>query len=442
MKHFGIKVLLFVAIGLCALPRTYAQDTTITIYGKRFAPGVIVKINGVRIDSVSIRHDNTQPSRILYVTFPLSMLQKPATAVAEAKGAGATLTSDGVENTVSVGNPGNPEATYTTFPLYVKTALPKLLFTTRTQEDSLSRVRISVPLGTTGDTVLRVRYSNIPIGTDIRLQIPGLDSLQFGVYDSTGTQRIWSFRTTARQSSFAFMVRYVAPSNLPALSAMITPGNLNVSANISGKSIAQTLRLEAVPVQIIQVLAAYTENSTKKFYDTIPNPGNPFAPEEGKEKSLPAPSQFFQSCLTLLNSYLGTLDQSSGKLAQTRFKFIEAPFQVIYTEKASSLTFNETQGALHSDIDALQGDDLLEQPNGRSQISEISQRQASINYNVKTIILLLTNSESTPYRAIGSSCSDGSLPKYLIVEAKYATTFINENFLDKNMITALQQAIQ
>ena len=426
------------AIALFALPRLYAQDTTITIYGKKFAPGVIVKINGRLVDSANIRRDSAQPSRILYVKFPLSWLNKPpATLLAGGKDAGASLTSNEVGNIVEVGNPGSATTTYT---IYTKPASPRIFFTTETQNDSLARVRISVPVGTTGDTTLRVRFTNIPVGTDIRLQVPGLDSLQFGVYDSTGMQRIWSFRTTARQTTFAFKVKYVAPSRLPALASMMTVGSLNLSATISGRSITRILQLEAVPVQIIQVLAAFTLRAKNQpFYDTLKYDtvlnGRISQGQDAPKQLAPSPTTVLKNCLTALHSYLSTLNQSSGILAQTRFQFIEEPFQISYSENT-----NSANGNLHSDIDFLQGSDLDETSQTGSFIPEISQKQ--MNLPPQSIILLITNSEVSHYRAIASSCSTIKIPKYLIVEARYIESFINSQFIDKRMIDDLQAALQ
>ena len=438
MKHFVVKLAVVVAIGLFALPQLYAQDTTITIYGKKFAPGVIVKINGRLVDSANIRRDSAQPSRVLYVKFPLSWLNKPAAAIAGVKDAGASLTSNEVGNIVEVGNPPGTEMASSTF--YTRPASPKIFFTAETQNDSLARVRISVPVGTTGDSTLRVRFTNIPVGTDIRLQVPGLDSLQFGVYDSTGMQRIWSFRTTARQTTFAFKVKYVAPSRLPALASMMTVGSLNLSATISGKSITRTLSLEAVPVQIIQVLAAFTLRAKNQpFYDTLKYDtvlnGRISQGQDAPKQLAPSPTTILKNCLTALHSYLSTLNQSSGILAQTRFQFIEEPFQISYSENT-----NSASGNLHSDIDFLQGSDLDETSQTGSFIPEISQKQ--MNLPPQSIILLITNSEVSHYRAIASSCSTTKIPKYLIVEARYIESFINSQFIDKRMIDDLQAALQ
>lgn len=434
MKHLFLGISAFFFIWLFTLP-LYAQDTTITIYGKKFAPGVIVKLNGKTVDSV--RHDSAQPSRILYVKVRLRDIRTGTiTTIAGTKDGGATLTSaDEAINTLETQNPDLVEPP-TTRTFVGKTASPRIWITQVNITDSLRSLRLRVPLNSRRDTLLRINFQRVPVGTNISLQLS--DSSRFSIYDSTNTQRLWSFSTIANSTSFPFTIRYNAPSTL-----LQGNGKDQVTLNLIGRqnskiNVQRSFALEGIPIQTIQIIAAFTARvSNKPYYDTsfVKDPNNPTLPgneQDDIEKTVNNPQQLMRDYLQIFNTYLAKLDSngSTDKIARTQFLFAESPFQIQYQEQSSNTN-------IFADLDALQGNDAQESPTGRSGIQEISTKQTASNLPT----ILLVNSETVPYRAITSSCQTNQIPKYIIVEIKYLNSFLSLNYLDRKFFEALAAII-
>ena len=423
--------LALVAIGLFALPQLYAQDTTITIYGKKFAPGVIVKINGRLVDSANIRRDSAQPSRILYVKFRLDWLNKPPeTLLAGGKDAGASLTSNEVGNIVEVGNPPGTEMASST--IYTRPASPRIWITQANTTDSLRSLRLRLPLNSRRDTLIRLNFPKVPIGTAITLQLS--DSSRFALYDSTNTNQLWSLTTVANSSTYPFTIRYNAPSAL-----LQGNGKERVTLNLIGRQnnkiiVQRSFPLEGIPIQTIQIIAAFTASvANKPYYDTmLVKKNNKSREQEDIEKTVSNPQQLMKNYLQVFNTYLAKLDSSGStdKIARTQFVFTEEPFQIQYQEQSSNTN-------IFADLDALQGNDTQESPTGRSGMQEISTKQTASNFPT----VLLVNSETVPYRAITSSCQTNRIPKYILVEIKYLNSFLSINYLDKKFFDALAAII-
>lgn len=434
MKHFLVKVLVVVAIGLFALPRLQAQDTTITVYGKKFAPGVIVKLNGKTIDSV--RHDSAQPSRILYVKIKLTDIRKGAITVATStKDGGGNLTSNDDVNIIETQNPDLVAEPYSST-FIGKPAIPRIWITQANTSDSLRTLRLRVPLNSRRDTLLRINFSKIPIGTEIALQLS--DSSRFSLYDITNTKQVWSFTIVANSNTYPFTVRYNAPSAL-----LEGNGKERITLNLIGRQnnktiVQRSFPLEGIPIQTIQIMAAFTASvANKPYYDTsfVKDPNNTTIPgneQEDVEKTVNNPQQQMKDYLQIFNTYLAKLDSngSTDKIAHTQFVFTEEPFQVQYTEQSSNTN-------IFADLDALQGNDSQESPTGRSGIQEISTKQTASNFPT----VLLVNSETVPYRAITSSCQTNRIPKYILVEIKYLNSFLSINYLDKKFFESLAAII-
>lgn len=397
MKDCIVKVLVVFVLGLLALSRLYAQDTTITIYGKRFAPGVIVKLNGVKIDSV--RHDSAQPSRILYVKFPLSLLQSGTIVIAGAKDAGASLTSESGKNVVSVGNPDTPEANYAKDTIVVKPQTSRIAIVSSTSLDTLSTIRLRVPVNSMKDTALRVRFISSMQGVQfLRFTVK---NAHFQVYDSTGTTALSMMPIQGTSKLRSFRLRYTPQDTVSKQDTLFVEGLSSSNTVITRKQIP----LLGIPINEIRVLAAYTAQSASPFYHYEYDPvlGN-FA--EATPDSLQNSKEYLQQSLDVLNTqiehlYDVTPMELQTQFTKTRFTFISEPTLVSYQEQASDSIFK--------DINALVKNDIGLSP----------QKIASAD-----IVILLTNTPTTPYKAFANTCEKNTLPKFIVVEAKYARNFI------------------
>jgi hypothetical protein len=397
MKHFVVKVLVVVAVGLFALPRLQAQDTTITIYGKKFAPGVIVKINGKPVDSTNIKRDSAQPSRILYVKFSLSWLNKPAATIV-AKGAEASLTSDEVGNTVEVGNPGTALTSYT---IYTRPPSPRIALLPSASTDTIKVLQVRVPAASTGDTSLRVTIS----GTSQAIQSLRftVKNARFQVYDSTGSTTLTSLPLQGSKIC-SFRLRFNAQDTVIQQDTLLIEG-LNSSNAVL---VRQRIHILGIPLNIIHVLAAYTIQSSKPYYVRKLNASG--RPIEAAPDSIKSPKDFLVQSLAILNASIeltfdGTPLNKQTIFTRTRFTFINEPSQLSYQEQA--------EDSLFKDINALVNNDVGLNP---TQIASAD------------IALLLTNTSTTPYKAIANTCEKNIIPKFIIVEAKYAKGLMFDDF--------------
>ena len=392
MKHFIVKLFVVVAIALFALPRLYAQDTTITIYGKKFAPGVIVKINGRLVDSTNIKRDSAQPSRILYVKFPLSWLNKPpASLLAGGKDAGASLNSNEVGNIVEVGNPGSATTTYT---IYTKPKAARIALLDRTNGTTIqsSRKITDTPLG---DSILLsfvIRYENVDGVLNINKFALDSSSMHtndlnmFDIFDSTGTS-VLTTKMLKGSGSLKFTLRFRGLS--------VGLKKIRLVLSMSGKTTitAQRYEISGFCIREFKILAGYTLKSTQSFhvYDTLITRN---------------PRQLLTQIVDTLNAILERthlLSTTPDKFTETRFRLVTAPFQVTYQEQSPD-------PHLHIDIDNLSQITTLR------TIPEIYDTLRKYNADCT---LLVTNNDAKPYRAIGSECVTNSIPQFIIADIKY-----------------------
>jgi hypothetical protein len=108
MKHCALTLLVFSVIGFFAAPKlTAQQDTVITIYGKKFAPGVEVFINAVKVSSSDVLRINSNEIRVKISTSFISNSIQPIADKVQ-KSAGSSITSAQYiewKNYVEVKNP-------------------------------------------------------------------------------------------------------------------------------------------------------------------------------------------------------------------------------------------------------------------------------------------------------------------------------------------------
>jgi hypothetical protein len=407
MKHFVVKVLVVVAIGLFALPRLQAQqDTTITIYGKRFAPGVEVYLDGQRIYNVV--PDSARPSRILRVKIPFSiLLQAPAT-VAGVKNGGASLTSTTITHILRVINPGPNQHGIDSTITVIKAPPTVVLKTTKGEiigSDALSDLFISALVN--GDTLARVslEYKNASPGSVLQFQIQKSNS-PFSVLDSN-QQIISSLTLPNQQGKFTLFVRFQGQSQLG-----ITRDTLNVKLS---NFLAQfRFPLEGLSIRKIKILVAFTDNCSLSY--SIPRS------KSYGNTTLLSPVQYIQNSIEILNNTVENDAYFQTKLRFTRFILAEQPFRVNYQEGSV------IGKSLFTDIDSL------------PTLSEITTR---INSDPTIrIVLLLVNNEEALSRAILSQCSPG-LPErlFIVAEIKYSKTFIGERVVKEAFYEQLKTYI-
>ncbi|MBD1208504.1 MAG: hypothetical protein H9535_08745 [Ignavibacteria bacterium] len=413
MKHLFLGISAFFFIWLITLP-LYAQDTTITIYGKKFAPDVIVKINGKPVDSTNIKRDSAQPSRILFVKFPLSWLNKPGASTVIAKGAEASLTSDEVGNIVSVENPGTAPTLYT---IYTKPPQPSIAIVNVDSTKPLERQRSFVALNQTNTIPLQIQYRNLPkqnlLVMRLSFDAPLSNSALFQIYDSTmktiltGAPDI--FLDMAKPSNrLSFNVQFKSPSTLPT-DTMTRSIRLRVQI-LDGSNlqtvIQQTIRLELVPIRIFSI-RTIAKNDVEEFYQENSNLTN--------LTRFSGISNFFNSALLLLNSRLARAQDSIIALNNVASKFAQSRFVIKQTTEVSTTNLplqTSANGNIHKQIDDVQ--------NFYQQFVTLGQNEA---------FLIISNAAGrysfSPYQAIASSCDTDRLPSYMVVEAKYAREYIN-----------------
>jgi hypothetical protein len=411
MKHCIIKLLVVVAIGMFSLPRLYAQnnlDTTITIYGRNFSPQVIVKLNGNIIPATKVIHNILQPSRILYVTIPLASLKTgTATLIAGTKQNGASLNSNDNINEITVANPGQLGlAAKDTIVVKPKAAQIALL-------DKINGISIQSPqkladvaFGNNNLISFVVKYENVDGVLSIDKLIADstsghiADLASFDIVDSNGTN---PFTTKSLKGSgqLKFVVKFLGQT--------LGFKRILLALSMSGKtSIAKrNYELNGFCVREFTILAAYTNRSTQLFhvYDTLMRRD---------------PSALLTKAIDTLNGILARTSQitaSPDNFLNTRFRLITAPFRVSYQERSPF-------PHLHVDIDT------LAQVTMSRTIAEIfDTMQTNIKAHNADCILMITNHDGKPYRAIASECTSNNIPRFIIADIKYIDMQILERKL-------------
>lgn len=417
MKHCVIKLLMVMVIGIYSLPRLYAQDTTITIYGKNFSPRVIVKLNDVVIPESSgrIRHDTFQPSRILYVTIPLADLNTGTTTlIAGTKDAGASLNSSNVgRNKLSAANPeqlGEESISY----FYVTPSSPFVLL-----DSSLKKLTtpFTMPRGVVGQSVsisLAIQYKNLIGDLDIRKKLRSIaaDTSAFEVLDSTGNAPYAPVAVNGN-GYVRFRLRCTGGNTLGMKRIFLAP-TLLVAGAVKASDKYET---RFFSVNEFKILVAYTDSSKNDF--------SMYGLKNKKD-----PRVLIDSCLLVINSLLDSavVSRDSSKFANTRFVLATTPFKVTYKETSPD-------PHLHADIDTLEKSRTI-----RTCIPEIydSLQINRISQNLKCTILLV-NTKGTPYRAIGSEPLPSGRPPFVVAEIKYIDRFKQgtrdyvDSFFDLNL---------
>ncbi len=408
MKHFVVKVLV-VLVGLFALPRLQAQDTTITIYGKKFAPGVIVKLNGKTIDSV--RHDSAQPSRILYVKIKLSDLRTSTPVIAGAKDAGGSLTSSTDTNIISLKNP-EPSGAETYFPIQVLQNR-SIFFTLPNSTTRVKNLILSNKANKDTTIKLWLRFSNIPLGQKFLAEIlpdensNGGDAAYFNFLDSTG-QPLTTITAQIEKKYIPVQLRLLQQnSNSPTRYAVLRISPLNIPNNLVINEIELHLQGRLTEIQTIKVLAAYTKQNKQGFIAS----DNKYNFDPIRD-TISNPKIFLADCISTLNHAIeiSSLSDTSA-FSSKRFALVEEPFEVSFIE-------NSPDDHLHIDIDALQDNLITDISNGHTNNADIT--------------ILLVNTITTPYKAIASGCDETKFPRYIIVEQRYVRDFINPNLAKVN----------
>jgi hypothetical protein len=388
MKHFVIKLLVVFAVVMYALPHLYAQqDTTITIYGKRFAPGAKVFLNGTLIDSLKVQHDNAQPSRILRVRIALSILQSPP-AIANIKDGGATVQSSRIVHIVRVVNPGlnRGDATDT---ISITRPPPTIVLKTLDGKvigsPELPILNIFALMGKDTTITLRLEYSGLDAGSVSRLSAKSSNS-PFQILNASGQDiENQDISLSGRSGNLNIRIKFTERA-----------GVLSDSISISLNQLPyRSWRFEGI--RRIKILAAYTNNCLKPFFKIK---------SQSSDTTRENPVSYLQASLDTLNSFIATSGNTADTLSihYTRFILAGSPLLVSYQEP-SILSKN-----IHTDITALQN------------MPEI-QAKLMMDNSIQSVVLLV-NSDEAPYRATASECTTSGLPKFIVAEIKYAHTFI------------------
>ena len=419
MKHFGIKLLVVVGFVLYGLPRLYAQtDTVLTIYGTKFADGAKVYFNGVEITPVL--RDSLQPSRILRIRVPFSLLQQ-APALAGIKDGGAKIQSDEITHTIRVENPspnrGGGVSTITVIPRRTRVRL----FRNLTDSVASPFQMPDVALNQQNIITLYARYENVTGNLDIQKQAISMtgshatDTQFFEILDSTGTVA-YSPIPVQGSGNIRFRVLCIGSS--------VGQKKIFLSLGIAGQAATRRqYEAQCFGVYEFKILTAYTDSSGMKDFDMY-----------GKINRQ-NPKNLIESSIDKINVLLqqAVVTGDTSKFANTRFVVATAPFKVAYKEQSPD-------PHLHADIDALEESRF---PGNSIPIPEIRTALGtpSIADNLKCTILLV-NTDGTPYRAIGTDLIVGkTIPRSLVVEIKYIDRFLDagrdfvDSFLDLKAIT-------
>lgn len=407
MKHFLVKLLVGVAIGIMALSQLHAQntDTTITIYGKNFSPQVIVKLNGTPISPAFIRHDFFKPSRILYVTIPLASLKTGTTMlVAGAKDAAASLNSNDNVNEFTVANPGQLGLAAKDT-IIVKPRAARIAFISSTSLDTLAALKMRVPLNATRDTLIRVQYQGLPTGTK---------QIRFSLSDTTFAQiddSLSAVSITNQSGLLSFRVRLKAPTTLPTDSM-----NRRVILRVEIRNMTTVFAQKNLPLEIFPVRVRYVVTAAKTAAEnfSVERTGTSILRGESinPENYFPETLRFLDERLNRLQDSLSNLRQVS-KFAQTRF--ISRQPTIILSRIFSNFI-------LYDPTDSLIGIHYL--------VDRISMPPPIIIPRLTDeFVVMMSNFWNdygySPYRAIGSQCQNNTIPEYIVVEAKYVKDYID-----------------
>jgi hypothetical protein len=399
MQHCVAYVLFCLLFGSTFSYKALAQDTTITIYGKRFAPDVIVKLNGTTISPVNIKHDSAFPSRILYVTFPLSMLQTPS-ATAGLKGAGATLSSSNNTNIISVQNPGSNPAFDT---IYTKPRSPKIVLKTESGKiigsNELPMLQATSLFNYDTTIVVRLEYSNFNANSTLLFRAKSATP-SFEVLDIDDRRIIGGLNLPSTNGFVNVHVRFSAQKG-------ILRDTISIDLKRSNNTATPVHSFQCTGKRRITILPFFTQKSGEPFIK-IPTVGdiNSVYENVGTATLMPSSADYLQQSLTILNNQILTGTTIRDPLYYTQFEFIQAPTLIPYSE-TSIIAKN-----LHTDLDALP---IL------PKVQELD--NSKIHY-----VLMLVNTDEAPYRAFAKptpDCSTCLVPKYIVVEAKYVHTFID-----------------
>ncbi|MBD1208501.1 MAG: hypothetical protein H9535_08730 [Ignavibacteria bacterium] len=404
MKDCIVKVLVVFVLGLLTLSRMYAQDTTITIYGKKFAPGVIVKINNHLVDSTNIKRDSAQPSRILYVKFLLSWLNKPASATVVAKDVGASLTSDEVENTVSVGNPGTAP---TLFTIYTTPLSPKIVLKTEegkilgSQEMPILQATSLFESDTT--LVVRLEYSNFKPNSTLFFRTR-TTTPPFEILDTNNIRLSNGFNLPSTEGFIIIHVRFHAQTG-------ILRDTIKVDLKKTNNTSTTIHSFQCTGKRRIMILPFFTQKSSEPFIK-IPTIGDVNTVYENVVQAQlePSPADYLRQCLTILNNQILSETTIQDPLFYSQFEFVQLPTLIPYNEASVKTK------TLHTDIDALPT---------LPKVQELDNQRIHC-------VLMLVNSDEAQYRAFATlplGCNPCILPKYIVIEAKYTHTLIDASLM-------------
>lgn len=399
---------------LCAAPMAvHAQtptDTLITIYGKKFAPGIKVFVDGNQVDSTKVQHDATQPSRILYIRIPLSWLVALPVTLQSAKPKGGSTAAVINKHIVTLQNPSPSRGPSKPDTLVVQQNTPSIKLKTPSGQ-VIQTLSLSVAAGTTKDTTIQLDYSGIALqnGTaTLQLQTAS----PFSVLDSLSNP-LNSVVVSSQQGTMKIILRFQARAQL---GIQITALTTKLADNTTF-----TLPMQGFSVKFFKVLAAYTPQSATPF--------NVFVSESKNDIDATNAVTFFPQALQTLNNYI---EQRYLQDTTTRTEPIYFTRFVLVDNISIPAAYQEGSPTpeLHTDIDA------------EPTIAAIQTRM-NADPTIQCAILLV-NTDAIPYRAVGSTCGVNTVPQYIVAEAKYVREFINERnaVVDFSFFQLLLQAIK
>lgn len=391
----------FIAL-LSASIQLHAQSDTVTIYGSKFAPNVKVYINNVLLaQDVVTRVSSTQ----LRVIVPNQFLNGATLSTAlrlNKSGGGNVITNAGSVLTFQVENPGIvTRGKSNTGTVQVKPDAPRVHLTARNaKSDELFRNGLFLGIqADKNDTIvpLTLWYNNVTsdgVDKDIEILITGNDAGSFALLSNAGDIPLNEITVSKKNGNIPVKLKMMRGS---ADAGALLSAEIKFRVNGEELDYKPLTLYGSVVERVITIAAYYTPEVAKGYY------------REDLESSTVdslryTPEKYLQLCVEALNKKLHEL-QAMGdmsKFARTRFALK-----------------NNTASLLTAQILKEKGADPYLQ-------TDLDQIMMSIAGGSSTMpVLVLINSETTPYRGIISNCNTTILPNYIIVEVKYARRFID-----------------
>lgn len=377
---------------------TMAQtDTLITIYGKKFAPGVRVYLNNTLIQANKVNRINSKQIEVL---LPLSVLKEAPPTLLSAKKPQGSVQAVVNNHIIRVENPSPARGVSNPRTLVVREDVPTVTLKTLAGVEitDIKSLAMTGERNAVSSVQVILQYSGVTLRDDntAALQFVLAHSNRFSVWNSAGNTQLDSIQITSRQGSISLTMKFTGDMNVGFLESKLT---VNILHDGNPATIPFEFGLQGFTVKLFKVLIAYTQKSGDSFV-VYPSNGS-----SGQMKQINIPTEmreYAKELNQILQKRVTQNPQGASKLDYTRF--------VIYDTFVAT-TEQSPVPHLHQDIDIL------------PTLPEVVAKKVEIP-DIRCTILVV-NSEPANWRGVPSDCMSGLIPQYVVVDVKYLDNFIS-----------------